>query len=118
MSSERDFINGVMRAYFGPMDANNLLCKAWKWQRGDVARHTGGDLKAALGRIKAKVFTMPISHDMFFPPRDCEAEQRLIPGGELRVLTSIEGHMALNGFDPDFVAQVDRNLNDLLSLKV
>jgi len=27
---------------------------AWKWQRGDVARHTGGDLRAALGRITAR----------------------------------------------------------------
>ncbi|MCX7669887.1 MAG: hypothetical protein N2439_07440, partial [Anaerolineae bacterium] len=84
----------------------------------DVARHTGGDLKAALGRIKAKVFTMPISHDMFFPPRDCEAEQKLIPGAELRLLHAVEGHMALNGFDPDLVAQVDRHLAELLAIKV
>lgn len=118
MSSERDFINGVMRAYFAPMDPNDLLCKAWKWQRGDVSRHTGGDLAKALGRIKAKVFTMPISHDMFFPIRDCEAEQRLIPNAELRVINSIEGHMALNGFDPEYVAQIDSNLKDLLGHRV
>ena len=117
MSSERDFINGVMRAYFAPMDANDLLCKAWKWQRGDVSRHTGGDLAKALARIKAKVFTMPISHDMFFPPRDCEAEQKLIPNGELRVINGIEGHMALNGFDPEYVAQVDSHLRELLAFK-
>ncbi|MCJ0762261.1 alpha/beta fold hydrolase [Variovorax terrae] len=115
MSSERDFINGVMRAYFAPMDANDLLCKAWKWQRGDVSRHTGGDLAAALGRIRAKVYTMPISHDMFFPPRDCEAESRLIPNGELRVIDSIEGHMALNGFDPAYTAQVDAHQRELLA---
>ena len=48
---------------------------AWKWQRGDVARHTGGDLAAALGRITAKTFVIPIDEDMFFPPRDCRAEQ-------------------------------------------
>lgn len=118
MSSERDFINGVMRAYFAPMDANDLLCKAWKWQRGDVSRHAGGDLAKALARIKAKVFTMPISHDMFFPPRDCEAEQSLIPNSELRVINAIEGHMALNGFDPDYMAQVDSHLRDLLSSTV
>lgn len=115
MSSERDFINGVMRAYFAPMDANDLICKAWKWQRGDVSRHTGGDLAAALGRIKAKVYTMPISHDMFFPPRDCEAESKLIPGGEFHVITSVEGHMALNGFDPAYTSQVDTHLTALLA---
>jgi homoserine O-acetyltransferase/O-succinyltransferase len=117
MSSERDFINGVMRAYFAPMDPNNLLSKAWKWQRGDVARHTNGDLKAALARIKAKVFTMPISHDMIFPPCDCEAEHALIPGGELRTIQSIEGHMALNGFEPAYMAQVDKYLSELLAIK-
>ena len=40
---------------------------AWKWQRGDVARNTGGDLSEALGRITAKTFVMPIDEDMFFP---------------------------------------------------
>lgn len=32
-------------------DPNDLLCTAWKWHRGDVTRHIGGDLDAALGRI-------------------------------------------------------------------
>lgn len=118
MSSERDFINGVMRAYFAPMDANDLLCKAWKWQRGDVTRHTGGDLAKALSRITAKVFIMPISHDMFFPTRDCEAEQKLIPNSQLRIINAIEGHMALNGFDPEYMAQVDMNLHELLATNV
>lgn len=114
MSSERDFINGVMRAYFAPMDANNLLCMAWKWQRGDVSRHTAGDLAKALGRITARCCVMPISHDMFFPPRDCEAEQRLIPRSAFRVIEAVEGHMALNGFDPAYTAQVDKHLRELL----
>lgn len=118
MASERDFINDVMRAYFAPMDPNNLLSEAWKWQRGDVARLAGGDLKAALSRIKAKVFTLPISHDMVFPPRDCEAEQKMIPGGELRLINSIEGHMALNGFEPNYMMQVDKHLTELLAINV
>ena len=117
MSCERDFINGVMRAYFAPMDANNLLCQAWKWQRGDVSRHADGDLATALGRITAKFYVMPISHDMFFPPRDCEANQRLIPNSAYRVIESIEGHMALNGFDPGYMAQVNQHLRELLAFK-
>src|SRR5215813_12620643 len=55
-SSMDDFIINFMYAYFSPMDPNNLLCMAWKAQRADVSRHTGGDLRAALNRIKAKVF--------------------------------------------------------------
>ncbi|ENO81347.1 alpha/beta fold hydrolase [Thauera mechernichensis] len=110
------FVDQFMTGYFGPMDPNNLLCMAWKWQRGDVSRHTGGDLAQALGRIKAKTFVMPISHDMFFPPSDCLAEQQLIPGSEFRPLTSIDGHLALFGTDANAVSEVDANLRALLDI--
>jgi hypothetical protein len=85
-----NFMNG----YFSVMDPNDLLCMAWKWQRGDVSRHTGGDLRAALGRINAKTFVMPMSSDMFFPPSDCQAEWRLIPNAEFRPIQTIDGHLA------------------------
>jgi len=100
------------------MDPNDLLCMAWKWQRGDVSRHTDGDLRAALGRIKAKTFVMPMSSDMFFPPDDCQAEWRLIPDAEFRPMKTIDGHLALFGADPSAIAQIDKNLNDLLAAKV
>ena len=117
-STVREFIDNFMTGYFAPMDPNDLLCMAWKWQRGDVSRHTGGDLKAALGRVKAKTFVMPVSHDMFFPPTDCQAEQQLIPGSEFRPIDSIDGHLALFGTDPKFIAQVDANLAELLATPV
>jgi hypothetical protein len=78
-----------MAGYFAPMDP-----------RGDVSRMTGGNLAQALGRIKAKTFVMPVSHDMFFPPADCQAEQQLIRDSEFRPLTTIDGHIALFGMDP------------------
>jgi homoserine O-acetyltransferase len=112
-----DFILNFMYAYFAPMDPNDLLCMAWKWQRGDVSRLTGGDLRAALGRIKAKTFVMPISTDMFFPPADCQREWRLIPDAEFRPIETIDGHLALFGADPGAIAQIDRNLNDLLAMR-
>ena len=114
-SSMDDFNVNFMNGYFGPMDPNDLLCMAWKWQRGDVSRNTGGDLNAALGRIKAKTFVMPISHDMFFPPSDCEREQKMIAGSELRVLRSVDGHLALFGTDPDCTGQIDKHLRELLA---
>lgn len=86
-----------------------------KWQHGDVARHTDGDLAAALGRIRAKVFVMPISEDMFFPVRDCAAEATLIPDAELRVIDDVAGHFALFGFVPEYMEQVDRHLNELFA---
>jgi len=112
------FVTGFMEPYFMALDPNDLLCMAWKWQRGDVSRNTNGDLAAALGRVTAKTFVLPISEDMFFPPRDCEAEQKLVPGSELRVLDSICGHLGLFGVDPNLLAQLDKNLNDLLATPV
>lgn len=115
MSSFTDFINGVMKAVYEPMDPNCLLCQLWKWQRADVSRHAGGDLSAALQRIKAKTVVMPISHDMFFPPRECEADQRLIPGSQFRTIESKEGHIAVLGFESNYMEQVDAYLGELLS---
>jgi homoserine O-acetyltransferase len=113
--SMQAFVDNFMTGYFAPMDPNNLLLMAWKWQRGDVSRHTGGDLAAALGRIQAKTWVMPISHDMFFPPQDCQVEQRLIPGSEFRPIASIDGHLGLFGTDSKLLAQLDTNLQALLA---
>jgi len=117
-SSLDDFIINFMNAYFAVMDPNDLLCMAWKWQRGDVSRHTGGDLRAALNRIKAKTFVMPMSSDMFFPPDDCQAEWRLIPDAEFRPIKTVDGHLALFGADANAISQIDNNLGELLATKV
>jgi hypothetical protein len=93
--SMQTFVDTFMTGYFAPMDPNDLLAMAWKLQQGDVSRNTGGDLASALGRIKAKIYVMPISHDVFFPPDDCEVEQRLIPGSQFSPLKSICGHLGL-----------------------
>ena len=113
-ASADDFQVGFVDAYFEVMDPNDLLCMAWKWQRGDVSRLTGGDLAAALGRITAKTFVMPINEDMFFPVRDCEAEQKLVPNSELRVIDSVAGHLGLFGFEEGYMPQIDRHLGELL----
>lgn len=115
MSSLDDFINGVMKAYFEPMDPNVLLCAMHKWQRADVSRHAGGNLTRALSRVEARTMVMPISHDGFFPPHECEADCRLVPEALFRVIQSPEGHMGLNGFEPGYMQQVDRHLNELLA---
>jgi homoserine O-acetyltransferase len=117
-SSLDDFIINFMNGYFSAMDPNDLLCMAWKWQRGDVSRQTGGDLRAALGRIKARTFVMPMSTDMFFPPADCQAEWRLIPDAEFRPIQTVDGHLAWFGGDPNAIGQLDKHLSELLALKV
>ena len=106
---------GFLEPYFTVMDPNDLLTQSWKWQRGDVARHTGGDLAAALGRITARTFVIPIDEDQLFPVRDCEPEQQLIKDSELRVVEDMLGHLALFGVAPTYMPQIDRHLGDLLA---
>ncbi|WP_188207477.1 alpha/beta fold hydrolase [Alkalibacillus aidingensis] len=119
VDSLEEFTTGFLHPLFQAMDPNALLTMAWKWQRGDVSRMTGGNLKEALGRIKAKVFVMPIDEDMFFPPRDCEAEQKLIPNSELRVIDSVCGHFGLFGGEGEaYFNQIDEHLGELLSIPV
>ncbi|CCH77917.1 Alpha/beta hydrolase fold protein [Nostocoides japonicum T1-X7] len=113
-----EFQERFVAGLFQLMDPNALLHMGWKWARGDVARLTDGDLAAALGRITAKTFVMPIDEDMFFPVRDCLAEQQLVPGSELRVLPSIAGHFGLFGFEQTYLDAVDANLSELLATDV
>jgi homoserine O-acetyltransferase len=117
-SSVDDFMTNFLEGYFTAMDPNALLAMGWKWQRGDVSRHTDGDLKQALARITARTFVMPIDEDMFFPVRDCAAEQKMIRNSELRVLKSICGHLVVVGIDQGFLRQLDEHLKDLLAIDV
>ncbi|MDN5916369.1 MAG: alpha/beta fold hydrolase [Pseudonocardia sp.] len=113
--SKEAFMEGFLEPYFTAMDPNDLLCMAWKWQRGDVARHTDGDLAAALGRNRATARVIPINEDMFFPIRDHKAELELTPHAQLRVIDDVLGHLALFGVAPTYIGQVDQYLNELLS---
>lgn len=113
-----DFAKNFTISTFEKMDPNTLLTCGWKWQRGDVSRNTNGDLKAALGRIKAKLYSMPIESDMFFVLKDCKEEQEMIPNSEWRPIKTVWGHMALFGMDPNYMKQIDKNLNELLASAV
>jgi homoserine O-acetyltransferase len=116
--SKEAFMEGFLEPYFTVRDPNDLLTMAWKWQHGDVARHTNGDLAAALGRITARTFVIPINEDMFFPVRDHEAEQKHIKNSELRVVDDILGHLGLFGVAPGYMPQIDQHLGELLATKV
>lgn len=116
--SQQEFLTGFLVPAFTAHDPNNLLTQSWAWQRGDVARHTDGDLAAALGRITAKVYVLPIDEDQLFPPRDCAPEQQLIKNSELRVINDVLGHLALFAVSPTYMPQIDQALSDLLAEEV
>lgn len=119
LDSVQSFLDDFLRPLFRSMDPNVLLTTAWKWQHGDVSRLTDGDLKSALARVTAKMFVMPIDEDMFFPPRDCEREQKMVANSELRMIHSSHGHLGLFGGEGEkYFNQVDRHLSELLSIEV
>lgn len=65
------------------------------------------------------MFVMPIDEDMFFPVRDCEAEQAMVPNSELRVIESIAGHFGLFCAEgPAYHDQIDKHLGELLAISV
>jgi homoserine O-acetyltransferase len=111
------FLSGFLVPYFAAMDPNNLLTQLRAAGGADVARHTGGDLAAALGRITAKTFVIPVDEDQLFPVRDCRAEQEMIKDSELRVVEDIGGHLALFGTAPTYMPQIDAHLGELLATR-
>ncbi len=108
-----DLVTRLFEDDVAPMDPHNLACMCRKWRLADVSREHGGDLASALGRITARTFVIPFSHDMLFPVEDCEAERRLIPGAELRVIDSPWGHYAFE-MTEGARAALDRYLEELL----
>jgi len=111
-TSVEDLVRRLFEEDFAPADPETLLCQLGKWRRADVAR--GGDLAEALGRITARTLVVPFSHDSLFPVADCEAEQRLIPGSELRVVESPWGHYAWGMAEAE-TGQIDGFLHELLA---
>ena len=94
-SSLKDFQTGFWDNYFLPMDPNNLICMGWKWRHGDVSRHTNGNLKEALGRIKAKTYVIAFTNDMSFPPEHSMAEQVMIPNSESHLVNTLWAHFGM-----------------------
>lgn len=111
-----DFVTGFVENHFLPQDPNNLLVLLRKWRSGDVSRATGGDLAAALGRIKAKTHVIAIEEDVFFPLSDIAAEQALVAGSALKRVSSQWGHLALFGVDAGYNTAVDGFLSELLAV--
>jgi homoserine O-acetyltransferase/O-succinyltransferase len=96
--SLEDYLIRDWEASFLKRDPHNLLSMLETWYRSDVSDNDQhrGDLASALGSIRAKTLIIPCDHDLYFTVDDCRAEAALIPGAELRVLSSIWGHRAGN----------------------
>jgi homoserine O-acetyltransferase len=65
-------------------------------------------------RLRAKTLVVPFSYDMFFPPEDCEAEQKLIPNSKFRAVESLWAHFAMFCMTTLDREQIDACIRDLL----
>jgi homoserine O-acetyltransferase len=113
--SEAEFTRAVFDDDLAGWDPRDLLCQLAKWRAADVSRHAGGDLAAALGRIRARTCVIALEGDPFAPLEQCAAEQTLIPGAELRLVETCWGHYAFAGFDARDTAAIDQAIRDLLA---
>jgi homoserine O-acetyltransferase len=98
-------------------DANDLLCKLWSWQRGDISQQPpyDGDFNAALAVIEARTIVIACDNDLYFRPEDNQLEVKHIKNGELRIYRSPWGHcVASPGNDPEFENFLDAAIDELL----
>ena len=74
--------------------------------------------RVGTGLRPGKTYVVPFSRDMFFPPADCEAEQKLIPNSKFRVVDSLLAHFAMFCLTKSDRDQIDSCIGDLLAEKV
>ena len=81
---------------FAECRAANLYAQAITWQEADISANDlyGGDLRAALAAITARVLLIPSATDLYFRVADNEAELAHLRHGELATIPSIWGHRA------------------------
>lgn len=101
--------------YEGWMGAD-LLAMLGMWQRGDVARCTGGSLEEALEGIEARVLLMPCETDQYFRPYVSEREVKSLNNGTVAVVPSIWGHIAGGGANKTDVEWMEKQIGSLLQV--
>jgi homoserine O-acetyltransferase len=111
------FLVDFWEAFWIGLDANNLLSQLHTWQRADVAITPGydGDLKKALGAIRAKTISSPGQKDLYFPPEDMAWEAEQMPNAECRPIPGPWGHFSEVGIDPACNEFLGNNIRMLLA---
>jgi homoserine O-acetyltransferase len=115
-SSLDDFLEHDWEAGFLRRNADNLLAMLWTWQHADISENSlyRGDLRAALGAIRARAVVMPSKTDLYFTAEDSRSEVAMMPNAELCPISTIWGHRVNNPVqnpaDAHFVDEALRRL--------
>ena len=85
-------------AGFSGSNINNLFSQTRTWQHGDAAANDefDGDLRKALGAVRARTYLMPCTTDRYFTLEEVEQEAALLPADRtvLAPIVSDWGHRA------------------------
>ena len=97
-------------------DPNNEISQSRTWQRHNVGDtpEFRGNLKLALGSIRAEVLFMPCTTDLYFTIEDIQRESRLIPKIKLVPIRSAWGHAAGAGPNEEDAATLNREIGVFL----
>jgi len=97
-ASLEDFVVTTWEGSFLRRNANDLLAQLWTWEHGDISANDRyrGDLRRALGAIRAKTLLMPGDADLYFQVADNAREVPHIPFARLKPIPSSWGHRAGN----------------------
>jgi homoserine O-acetyltransferase len=97
-ASLEDYLVRAWEGNFLRRSGEDLLSMIETWMVSDISANPrfGGDLDRALAAITARAIIMPSDTDLYFTVADSEAETRLMPNAELRVIRSDWGQRAGN----------------------
>jgi homoserine O-acetyltransferase len=100
-TSLEEYLQKSWDVAFAHRDANNVLAQLWTWQNGNISdcNAFGGDFKAAMAAITARILLMPGQTDCYFQVGDNEDELPLLVNArtaELAPIPSLHGHRAGN----------------------
>lgn len=100
-------------------DANDLILQMRTWERHDVSRSGSfnGDLRAALGSIRAQVLYMPSQTDLYFPVEDARYEAQLMRHCRLLPIPSLWGHPAGAGAGPADARFLNEHIGRFLGVR-
>jgi homoserine O-acetyltransferase len=95
-----------------------MMAMWWSWQHSDISDNDryGGDIKKALGSIRARAFVMPATTDCYFTADASSLEVEQMPNAQLRPIRSIWGHRAGNPVQsPEDLKFLNDSLRELLN---
>ncbi len=116
--SLEDYLVRAWEGNFLRRAGEDLISMIETWYHSDISDNPLylGDIEKALGSIKARAVVMPSDTDLYFTVTDSEAETRLMPNAELRVIRSEWGHRAGNPVqNAEDEAVLRKAVNDLLA---